>query len=83
MDPQVTSGFGEALPSSAAPATSGDVAAVSNDPAPEMPAAPVAELPAETEAHAAAGEPLAITPEIQPEPAVPVTPDVARDAKAS
>jgi sec-independent protein translocase protein TatB len=77
MDAQMTSGFGEALPSSEATAANTDPVT------PTTPAAPMPETFVEAEAHAAAAEPLAITPQIQPEPAVPVTPDVARDAKAS
>jgi sec-independent protein translocase protein TatB len=98
MDPQITSGFGEALPSSTAPATptdtpttssdalatSSEAPAVSTDPVvPTTPAAPAPDTFAEARAHAAPAEPLAITPEIQPEPAAPATSDVARDAKAS
>ena len=72
MDPQVASG--EPVPAS-------DAAATSTDPA--TPAAPAPETSVEAETHAAAAEPLAITPQIEPEPAAPVIPDVARDAKAS
>jgi sec-independent protein translocase protein TatB len=75
MDPQVASG--EPVPAS-------DAAATSTDPAmPTTPAAPAPETSVEAETHAAAAEPLAITPQIEPEPAAPVIPDVARDAKAS
>src|SRR5258708_16415342 len=35
------------------------------------------------EAHSAATEPLAITREVQPQPAAPAAPDVLKDAKAS
>jgi sec-independent protein translocase protein TatB len=75
MDPQVASG--EPVPAS-------DAAATSTDPVtPTTPAAPAPETFVEAEAHTGAGEPLAITPQIEPEPAAPVIPDVARDAKAS
>jgi sec-independent protein translocase protein TatB len=103
MDPQVTSGFGEALPSSTASVTSTDTPVTSTDapvtskdapvtssesPAagtepivPTTPIEPVPETFVEAGAYAAAVEPLAITPEIQAEPAT--APDAARDAKAS
>ena len=75
MDPQVASGK---------PAPASDAAATSTDPAMlTTPAAPAPETSVEAETHAAAAEPLAITPQIEPEPAAPVIPDVARDAKAS
>jgi sec-independent protein translocase protein TatB len=92
MDAQMTSGFGEALPSSTAPVASTDALAMSNDtPAtsntdlttPTTPIASTPETSVEAEAAAAAAEPLAITPEIEPEPAAPAVADVARDAKAS
>jgi len=51
------------------------------------PAPPIPETFAEAEAHAATAEPLAITREVQPQPApqdtAPETPDVLKDAKAS
>jgi sec-independent protein translocase protein TatB len=60
---------------------------------PTTPAAPTAETFVEATAHEAAGEPLAITREAQPQPAPPATatppaaetavPGVPRDAKAS
>ena len=55
---------------------------------PATPAAPTPETFIESEAHAAAGEPLAIVSEIRPEPApqdiAPAAqPDVLKDAKAS
>jgi len=54
---------------------------------PTTPAPPIPETFAEAEAHAAAAEPLAITREVQPQPApqdtAPETPDVLKDAKAS
>lgn len=46
---------------------------------PTTPEPPAPQTFVEAEAHAAAGEPLAITREVQPEPA----PDVLKDAKAS
>jgi sec-independent protein translocase protein TatB len=91
MDTQMTSGFGEALPSSNAPVTSSDAlvtssdapAASSNPVMPTTPVAPAPETSAEAEAHVAAAEPLVITPEIPHEPAAPAIADAARDAKAS
>jgi sec-independent protein translocase protein TatB len=82
MDTPTTSGFGEALPSSEASATTIE---------PVTPVSPAPETSAEAEAHAAPGEPLAITPptevqvEVQAEvePAGAVNADIARDAKAS
>ena len=55
---------------------------------PTTPAAPTPETFIESEAHAAASEPLAIVSEIRPEPApqdiAPAAqPDVLKDAKAS
>ena len=54
---------------------------------PTTPAPPIPETFAEAEAHAATAEPLAITREVQPQPApqdtAPETPDVLKDAKAS
>jgi sec-independent protein translocase protein TatB len=77
MDAQMTSGRGEALPSS-------EATSATTDPVmPTTPAAPVPETFVEAEAHAAAAEPLVIMPEIPPEPAAPAIADVARDAKAS
>jgi sec-independent protein translocase protein TatB len=91
MDAQMTSGFGEALPSSNAPVASSDALVTSSDAPgagsdPVMPTTPVAPAPetsAEAEAPAAAAEPLVITPEIPHEPAAPAIADAARDAKAS
>jgi len=74
MDPQVTSAVSEPVPAS-------DVTPAIPDPV--TPAASAPETSVQAEAHTAAAEPLTITPQIEPEPAVPVTPDVARDAKAS
>ena len=75
MDPQVAPAVSEPVPSS-------DVTPATTDPV--TPAASAPETPAVTEPHAAAAaEPLTITPQIEPEPAAPVTSDVARDAKAS
>jgi sec-independent protein translocase protein TatB len=76
----------DAQTASAEPAASSE-AGVNTDPVmPTTPAAPAPETFAEEETHAAAGEPLAITP--QPEPAVVVPTDgagrdEAKDAKAS
>jgi sec-independent protein translocase protein TatB len=52
---------------------------------PTTPEAPTAATFAETETHAAASQPLVITPEIEPQPAPQdtATPDVLKDAKAS
>jgi sec-independent protein translocase protein TatB len=53
---------------------------------PTTPEPPTPETFAEAETHAAASEPLAITPEVQAEPApqdIPAESDVLRDAKAS
>jgi|SRR5882724_10428004 len=53
----------------------------------ETPEPPIPETFTEAEAHAAAMEPLAITREVQPQPApqdtAPAAPDVLKDAKAS
>jgi sec-independent protein translocase protein TatB len=66
-----------------APATSaGDAPVIPTTPEP-----PIPETFTETDAHAAAMEPLAITREVQPQPApqdiTPAAPDVLKDAKAS
>ena len=86
MDAPTTSGFGDALPSSEANATTIE---------PVTPVSPAPETSAEAEAHAAPGEPLTITPptevqvevqaevQAEAEPAGAVNVDVARDAKAS
>jgi sec-independent protein translocase protein TatB len=74
MDPQVASS--EPVPASDAVANTDPVT-------PTTPAAPAPETSVEAEAHTGAGEPLAITPQIEPEPAAAVTSDIARDAKAS
>ena len=52
---------------------------------PTTPAAPVPETFVEAEAHAAASEPLVITPEVQaaPQDIAPTASDVLKDAKAS
>jgi sec-independent protein translocase protein TatB len=77
MDAQMASAVGEPVPAS-------DATAANTDPVmPTTPAAPAPETFVEAETHAAAAEPLAITPQIQAEPAAPVISDVARDAKAS
>jgi sec-independent protein translocase protein TatB len=53
----------------------------------ETPEPPIPETFTEADAHAAAMEPLAITREVQPQPApqdiTPAAPDVLKDAKAS
>ena len=61
----------QAAPAAGEPVPSGDAATPSTDAAAD-PVAPAAEA-----------EPLAITPEIQPETAAPATAEAARDAKAS
>jgi sec-independent protein translocase protein TatB len=66
-----------------APATSaGDAPVIPTTPEP-----PIPETFTEADAHAAAMEPLAITREVQPQPApqdiTPAAPDVLKDAKAS
>ncbi|QOZ26128.1 MULTISPECIES: Sec-independent protein translocase protein TatB [Bradyrhizobium] len=69
-----------------APVTSSDAPVTSTDPlAPTTPAAPTPETFVEAETHAAAGEPLAISNEVKPEPhdAAPAEPHVFKDAKAS
>jgi sec-independent protein translocase protein TatB len=75
--------------SSETPAPSSDALATSSE-TPVIPTTPEAPTPdtfAEATAHQAVTEPLAITPEIPPEPAAshaePATPEVQRDAKAS
>jgi len=54
---------------------------------PTTPAPPIPETFSEADAHAAAIEPLAITREVQPQPApqdiTPTAPDILKDAKAS
>ena len=54
---------------------------------PTTPEPPIPETFTEAEAHAAAMEPLAITREVQPQPApqdiTPAVPDILKDAKAS
>jgi len=50
---------------------------------PTTPAAPTPETFVEAEAHQAASEPLAITPEVQAVPQDIAAPDVLKDAKAS
>ena len=70
--------------SSDALTTSSDALTTSTSDAPVTPTTPEPPTPqtfVEAEAHAAAGEPLAITREVQPEPAP--APDVLKDAKAS
>jgi sec-independent protein translocase protein TatB len=75
--------------SSDAPATSSDAPATSSDAlaidpvTPTTPEPPTPQTFVEAETHAAVSEPLAITPEAQPQPAAPSIPDVVKDAKAS
>ncbi len=70
------------------PAISGtDTPAIEPPVMPTTPEPPIPETFAEADAHAAAMEPLAITREVQPQPApqdiTPAAPDVLKDAKAS
>src|SRR6266702_998207 len=70
------------------PAISGtDTPAIEPPVIPTTPEPPIPETFAEADAHAAAMEPLAITREVQPQPALPditpAAPDVLKDAKAS
>ena len=70
------------------PAISGtDTPAIEPPVIPTTPEPPIPETFAEADAHAAAMEPLAITREVQPQPApqdiTPAAPDVLKDAKAS
>src|SRR5438477_5453121 len=70
------------------PPTPADTPAALEPPvAPTMPAAPTAETFAEAEAHTTAMEPLAITREVEAQPAPrdtqPASPELIKDAKAS
>ncbi|HYS87629.1 MAG TPA: Sec-independent protein translocase protein TatB [Bradyrhizobium sp.] len=70
------------------PAISGtDTPAIEPPVVPTTPEPPIPETFTEADAHAAAMEPLAITREVQPQPApqdiTPAAPDVLKDAKAS
>jgi sec-independent protein translocase protein TatB len=69
----------------AIPAT--DTPAIEPPVIPTTPAPPIPETFSEADAHAAAMEPLAITREVQPQPApqdiTPAAPDILKDAKAS
>ncbi len=70
------------------PAISGtDTPAIEPPVIPTTPEPPIPETFTEADAHAAAMEPLAITREVQPQPApqdiTPAAPDVLKDAKAS
>jgi sec-independent protein translocase protein TatB len=69
------------------PAASSDAPATSASDAPATPEPPLPETFTAADAHALASEPLAITREIQPDPAPPDTaapaPEVLKDAKAS
>jgi sec-independent protein translocase protein TatB len=66
------------------PAAAADTPAIDPPATPTTPEAPIPETFTEAEAHAAATEPLAITREVQAEPAPPEpAPDVLKDAKAS
>jgi sec-independent protein translocase protein TatB len=67
--------------------TAADTPVLDSPVTPTTPEAPIPETFIEADAHAAAMEPLAITREVQAQPApqdvAPATPDVPRDAKAS
>jgi sec-independent protein translocase protein TatB len=81
--PAVSATDAPATPAGDAPATSaGDAPVIPTTPEP-----PIPETFTEADAHAAAMEPLAITREVQPQPApqdiTPAAPDVLKDAKAS
>jgi sec-independent protein translocase protein TatB len=81
--PAVSATDAPATPAGDAPATSaGDAPVI-----PTIPEPPIPETFTEADAHAAAMEPLAITREVQPQPApqdiTPAAPDVLKDAKAS
>jgi len=70
------------------PAISGtDTPAIEPPVIPTTPEPPIPETFTEADAHAAASEPLAITREVQPQPApqdiTPTAPDILKDAKAS
>jgi sec-independent protein translocase protein TatB len=70
------------------PAISGtDTPAIGPPVIPTTPEPPIPETFTEADAHAAAMEPLAITREVQPQPApqdiTPAAPDILKDAKAS
>jgi len=70
------------------PAISGtDTPAIEPPVIPTTPEPPIPETFAEADAHAAAMEPLAITREVQSQPApqdiTPAAPDILKDAKAS
>src|SRR3981189_2762340 len=70
------------------PAISGtDTPAIEPPVIPTTPESPIPETFTEADAHAAAMEPLAITREVQPQPApqdiTPAAPDILKDAKAS
>jgi len=68
----------------AATTNDAQVAAAIGEPVtPTTPAAPTPETFVEAEAHQAASEPLAITPEVQAVPQDIAAPDVLKDAKAS
>ena len=67
--------------------TETDTPAIEPPMVPTTPAAPIPETFTEADAHAAAMEPLAITREVQSQPApqdiTPTAPDILKDAKAS
>ncbi|WP_407170282.1 Sec-independent protein translocase protein TatB [Bradyrhizobium sp. ORS 111] len=71
-----------------ASATDAPVTSTSDTPVtPTTPVAPTPETFVEAETHAATGEPLAVTNEVQPQPVpqdvAPAKPDLLKDAKAS
>jgi sec-independent protein translocase protein TatB len=77
-----------AVPATGTPAISAtDTPAIEPPAIPTTPEAPIPETFTEADAHAAAMEPLAITREVQSQPApqdiTPAAPDILKDAKAS
>jgi sec-independent protein translocase protein TatB len=77
-----------AVPATDTPTISAtDTPAIEPPAIPTTPEAPIPETFTEADAHAAAMEPLAITREVQPQPApqdiTPAAPDILKDAKAS
>ncbi|MEA2866760.1 MAG: sec-independent protein translocase protein TatB [Bradyrhizobium sp.] len=88
IDKPATNTDAPATSNSDAPAVSAtDTPAIDPPVTPTTPEPPTPQTFVEAETHAAATEPLAITHEIQPQPApqdtAPATPDVLKDAKAS
>jgi sec-independent protein translocase protein TatB len=78
MDPQAAPSVEASATPAIEPATSSDASVT-----PTTPEAPTPETFVEATTHSAVTEPLAITPQALPEPAVSAISDVPRDAKAS